>query len=158
MCTSLDRAQAKTSIMWRIMIENTIAHLEPLDHVDQEKMMLQSWQSFQECWLLTAGPLIGLTVLFAELSKRKDCKRVVEYLHRHEEIKIVTVHLCFLICLHFSTGHHHRCGVPGSLQSLHFVWAQIFFGSACALTLWGQPRILVLLEILKWAPALPWLQ
>ena len=27
----------------------TTAHLGPLDHVDQEKKMLQSWQSFQQC-------------------------------------------------------------------------------------------------------------
>ena len=33
-----------------------------------------------------------------------------------------------------------------------------FFCSACALMVWNQPRILFLLEILKWAPALPWLQ
>ena len=37
MCTSLDRAQAKASIMWRIMIENTIAHLEPLDQVTKKR-------------------------------------------------------------------------------------------------------------------------
>ena len=43
-----------------------------------------------------------------------------------EEIKIVNVHLCFLACLHFTSGRYHRCGVPGSHQSLHFVWAQIF--------------------------------
>ena len=25
----------------------------------------------------------------------------------------MNVYLCFLVCLHFSVGRHHRCGVPG---------------------------------------------
>ena len=109
-------------------------------------------------WPLTAGVLVGITVFFAELSKWWNCRRVIEYLHRQEEINIVHVFLCFLVCLHFSVGRYHRCGVPGSQQSLHFVWAPILFCLACALMLRSQPRMLVSLEMLKWAPALPWLQ
>ena len=59
---------------------------------------------FGQVWLLTAGPLIVFSVFFAELSKWWNCKRVIEKLHSHEEAKIVNVYLCFLTCLHFSTG------------------------------------------------------
>ena len=51
-------------------------------------------------------------------------------------------------------GGYHRCGVRGSPQSL----AEILFCSAWALMLRSQPRILVPLEILRWAPAFLWLQ
>ena len=36
-------------------------------------------------------------------------RRVIEYLHRHEEIEIVNVFLCFLVCLHFTVGRYNRC-------------------------------------------------
>ena len=29
----------------------------------------------------------------------------------------MNVFLCFLVCLHFSIGRYHRCGVPGSSLS-----------------------------------------
>ena len=61
-----------------------------------------------QMWLLTTGPLVGISVLFAAFFfLRQDCKRVLEDLHRHEEIKIVNVYLCFLTCLHFATGRNH---------------------------------------------------
>ena len=44
-----------------------------------------------------------------------------------EEIKIVNVYLCFLDCLPFTSGRYHRCGVPGSPESVHFVWARTLF-------------------------------
>ena len=34
----------------------------------------------------------------------QDGRRVVEYLHRHEEIKTVNKNLCFLMCLHFPSS------------------------------------------------------
>ena len=49
MRTSLDRAQANTSSMLRIILKKTTAHPGPLDHEDQGKTMLQSWQSFRLC-------------------------------------------------------------------------------------------------------------
>ena len=33
----------------------------------------------------------------------RTARRVIEYLHRHEEIKIANIYLYFLICLHYSS-------------------------------------------------------
>ena len=66
------------------------------------------------------------------VSKRQNCRRVFEKLHSHEEAKIVKKNLCFCVCLHFSIGRFHRCGGPGSVQSVQFFWGQIlFFLSMC---------------------------
>ena len=77
----------------------------------------QTWARKDYARIITADPLIGVSVFFAEFSKRSNCRRVIEYLHRHEEIKIMNVYLCFLVCLHFPIGRYHRCGVPESPQS-----------------------------------------
>ena len=77
-------------------------------------------------WRLTTGPLISITVLFAEFAKRRDGRRVIEYLHCREEIKIVNVYLCFLTCLHFSIGCNHRGGVPGFSKGIHSPELQLF--------------------------------
>ena len=71
---------------------------------------------FGRMWLLTAGPPMGVSVFFAQ------CRRVLELLHCYEEIQIVNMYLCFLVCLHFTIGRYH-----GSPQSLHFVRAQNLF-------------------------------
>ena len=39
----------------------------------------------------------------------------IEYLHRHEEIKVENVHLCFLVSLH-RPGRHHRRWNPGGID------------------------------------------
>ena len=49
MWTTMDRAQANTSSMLRIITKYTVDRREPLDHVDQERTTLQSRQSFQRC-------------------------------------------------------------------------------------------------------------
>ena len=59
--------------------------------------------------LLTADPLMGKTVFFAKLAWQQDGRRVIEYLHRHEEVKIVNVFLCFLTCLHVLPKHVGHC-------------------------------------------------
>ena len=46
---------------------------------------------FGQVWLLTAGPLTGKPMIFAELSKWWNCRRIFEQLQCHEEIKIVNI-------------------------------------------------------------------
>ena len=46
---------------------------------------------FGQPWLLTAGPLTSVSVFFTEFAKWQNCRRVIEHLHRHEEIRIVNV-------------------------------------------------------------------
>ena len=59
---------------------------------------------------LTTDPLIDITILFAEFAQCQDSRRVIEYWHCHEKLKIVNVYMCFLVCLHFSFGRYYRCG------------------------------------------------
>ena len=76
-----------------------------------------------------------------EVIELQACHRV---LHRHEEIKIVNIYQCFLVCSHYSIGRCHRCGDPGP----PFRLSSNSFCSACALMLRSHPRIFVLLEFL----------
>ena len=73
--------------------------------------------------LISRGCLQGISVFFAEFFKW--C--VIEYLHRHDEIRILNVYLCFFACLHLSVGRYQRRRDPGSPQGVYFGWAQILF-------------------------------
>ena len=75
---------------------------------------------FGQPWFLTADPVTGVSVFFAVFSVRWNCRRIIEYLHLHEEIKIVNETLCFLVCLHLLIGRHQHCWIPGSPQGLQF--------------------------------------
>ena len=74
------------------------------------------------------------------------------YLHRHEEIKIVNVYLCFPRL--FALPHWPLPPMWGFLD-LRTASISSELGS---FLLSSRPRIVVPLESLKWAPALPWLQ
>ena len=56
-------------------------------------------------------------MFFAELAQRQDCSRVLEDLQRHDELKVVNVHCCFLVRMHFSIGCNHCCRVSGKVSS-----------------------------------------
>ena len=79
--------------------------------------------------------------------------QVIEYLHRHEGLKVVNVHLCIRICFHYLPLAHW--GDPGLSKSFQFAWAWLHpFCSACALMIWTPPRILSLPISMKRVPAL----
>ena len=62
------------------------------------------------------------------------------------------------VCLHFSVGRCHRCGVSWISAESTFRLSLNSFCWACALMPQSQPRKLVPLDILTWAPAFSWLQ
>ena len=72
---------------------------EPVDNLGTtigSKFSVLHWlfQPFWlQMWFLTTGPLKG-----------QDCRRVLEDLYRHEELKIMDVHCCFLTRLHFPSA------------------------------------------------------
>ena len=83
---------------------------------------------------LSTGPLIRISVIFAEFAQRQDCRRVLEDLYRHEEVPVVDVFCCFLMCLHFPSGLDTRTPVrPSSGLSC----------LACALMLRNLPQIII---------------
>ena len=49
-------------------------------------------------WFLTTGPLIGIPVIFAEVSKRQDCWRIpVSRINRDRGRKLLLPHLFALL-------------------------------------------------------------
>ena len=82
-------------------------------------------------WFLTTGPRMRISVFFAERAEREDCRRVLEDLHRHEDLNVVNVYCRFLICLHFSIGCESRCSVSGYPYSFQFRQVQIFLLGMC---------------------------
>ena len=64
---------------------------------------------FNRTWYLTTGPLIAVSVTFAEFPKREHCRHMFEELYCHEQIRFFDIHCCILICLHFPIGWHNRC-------------------------------------------------
>ena len=79
--------------------------------------------NWRQMWLLTTGPLIWRTVFFAEFPQWQDGRRVIEYLHRHEEIKIVNVYLCILVSLYLSVVRcHSRRNPSGIDREFSLLW------------------------------------
>ena len=80
---------------------------------------------FDEMWLWTTGPLIGISVIFAEFSKGENGKRIFEELKYREQIPLFDINRCFLIWLHFSTGCYIHSRVSGNVHCFHFCRIQI---------------------------------
>ena len=89
--------------------ELALEHKEPVDSpgtITGTKLSVVHTVLFPilgQLWFLTIGPLVGITVFFAELAKRQDCRRVFEDSHRHEELKVVNMCCGFP---HVFTHHH----------------------------------------------------
>ena len=89
-----------------ILLDSERYLVTPAGTIQDERHFPSCTTFFSHSWSDVAfdhWPTHKITVLFADIAQRQDGKRV-EYLHRHEEIKIVNVYLCVLTCLHFSTG------------------------------------------------------
>ena len=69
-------------------------------------------------WLATAGPLITVTVLFANLAEGPYGRSVLKQMHSDENMKIMRTHLRLFIRLDLSIGCHHCYGRSGSLESI----------------------------------------
>ena len=54
------------------------------------------------------------------VSKRWNSERIQEDLYCHEQIKVVEVHCCLLVCLQFPIGCDNRCTVSGHSNSHQF--------------------------------------
>ena len=67
----------------------------------------KTFPMFGQSWLLTVDPLIGKSVVFAELSK-------LEWLHGYELIQVMYDHFCLLMSVHFSvcSQHYGWCSGP----------------------------------------------
>ena len=111
---------------------------------------------FDQPWLSTAGPLKGVSVVFAKPAQQYDSKRFLEQLHGYELILVMNEHLCLLVGVHFSIGSQHCRRVFWTFLLCPSLLSLILICSSCA----PRPRIdhEFLWSFLKWAPTLPWLQ
>ena len=55
---------------------------------------------------LTAGPVVSIPLILAELPQRKNCG------DRHEEVQLLDIHRRFFSGLHLAVGRHHRRRIP----------------------------------------------
>ena len=58
---------------------------------------IDSLAIFGEMWFLTAGPVVGISMILAEFPERKNCRCTFKKHHRHEQVQFFDVYRC-LFC------------------------------------------------------------
>ena len=57
-----------------------------------------------EICFLTTGPVVGFSMIFAELPERKNCGSFFKNHKRHEQVQFFDIHCRFFSCLHLAVG------------------------------------------------------
>ena len=77
-------------------------------------------------WFLTAGPVINLPMILAELPDRKNCGCFFKKHHRHEQVQVFDIYLGVFSCLHLAVGRHHRRRIPRHPHGLQLGRVKVF--------------------------------
>ena len=70
-----------------------------------QSILLPFWV---RCGFLTAGPVVGIPLILAELPERKDCGSLFKKHNLHEWVQFFDTYRGFFSCLHLAVGRHHR--------------------------------------------------
>ena len=76
------------------------------------KIAINSLALFGEMWFLTAGPVVGIPMILAEIPERKKCGSFFKKHHRNEKVQFFDTYRCFFFCLHLAVGRRHRHRTP----------------------------------------------
>ena len=80
---------------------------------------------YNEMWIWTIDPFVGIPVFIAKRSMRQDCWRVMEDFHSQENIQFFDIHNCLFMRLHFSIGGYDYRRTARFRQSIHFSITQV---------------------------------
>ena len=77
---------------------------------------------FGEMWFLTAGPVVGVPMILAELPERKN----FGCFFRHEEVQSFQIFSGLFFGSHLAVGRHHRRRIPRYPHGLHLDRVKVF--------------------------------
>ena len=88
---------------------------------------INSLAIFVEMWFLTAGPVVGIPMIPAELPEWKNCGSVFKKHNCHEQVPLFDIFSGFFCGSHLTVGRHHRRLTPCCPRGLQLSRVKVFF-------------------------------